>query len=327
NAYKSFSNYQLWAPFSVLWLLGAYLELVQLTSSRAQAVDQQDYYQRLQTLKLVGGGFPDFEQLSQHIYTLLDCVAWDNLTDRVQVGRQITQHLKQIPWMPQAFRDVLQGKNHLPPNKLHPRLLHPKRGFLGEGAYRAHFFGDKSLPFLAGFYLRERAKYASQSLQLKRKAKLRRRGLLSPPKWGRTAAVLVLIISSWFVGEGLKAGKMLESSANTAGQLDKAVMGLVNFLDNPTHFQFACGNQAGQVVSAAIDGDRLTIEVTYTTEASLWNATLIGSLDPQGVFNGAYQFRASNGLVSRDVRLSFEEDGSAQGVNKEWGNAIAILRI
>lgn len=328
HAYKSFSDYRLWAPFSVLWLLGAYLELLKLTSSRALMTDPQDYYQRLQTLKLVGGGFPDFDQLSRRIYTLLDGLALDNPTDIAQVGQQTKQQLNQLTWTPYAFRAILHGRNHLPTNKLHPRLLQPKRGFFGAGTYRTHFFDDKSLQSLAVFYLRERAKYARPVLQLKRTEKLWRRGLISSPKWGHAATVAVLTVSGWFVGFGPRSLKPFsKSSASPPAQLDKTGMGLVNFLDHPTDFQFACGNQAGQVVDALIDGDRLTIEVTYTGGASLLSATLIGSLDEQGIFNGAYQIHLPNGLVSKEVRLSFEENGSAQGINKDWGNAISILKI
>ncbi|MEO0458376.1 MAG: NAD(P)/FAD-dependent oxidoreductase, partial [Cyanobacteria bacterium P01_A01_bin.114] len=142
NAYKSFADYRLWSPLSVLWLLGAYLELVKLTSSRAQASDRQDYYQTLESLKLVGGGFADFEQLSQDIYAALDSVdsPAENSTTAAQTSQRLTEILDQITWMPHTFKAVLHGRNHLPNSKLHPRLLRPKQGFLGEGAYRAHFF-------------------------------------------------------------------------------------------------------------------------------------------------------------------------------------------
>ena len=37
NAYKSFADYRLWSVYTVMWLLGAYTELVKLSSSRLQA--------------------------------------------------------------------------------------------------------------------------------------------------------------------------------------------------------------------------------------------------------------------------------------------------
>ncbi|MEO0376787.1 MAG: NAD(P)/FAD-dependent oxidoreductase, partial [Cyanobacteria bacterium P01_A01_bin.17] len=114
NAYKSFSDYRLWQPFSVLWLLGAYLELVKLTSDRAQSINRSDYYRRIQNLRMVGGGFHEFEQLSQQIYTLLD-----DCTSEISIAsQQIKAYLDQTSWMPQTFRAILNGKNHLPTNKL-----------------------------------------------------------------------------------------------------------------------------------------------------------------------------------------------------------------
>ena len=189
NAYKSFSDYKLWAPFSVLWLLGAYLELVKLTSNRALAMDQQDYYRRLQSLKLVGGSFVEFEQISQRIYNRLDTLVVNDRIDITLVGQQIKEQLNQISWMPSAFKAILHGKKHLPTNKLHPRLLQPKQGFLGNGSYRNHFFEDKSLPSLACFFFHEKAKYAGPALQLRRTIKLRQRGLEPFPHWWRIVVV------------------------------------------------------------------------------------------------------------------------------------------
>lgn len=159
NAYKSFVDHRLWSPFSVLWLSGAYLELLQLTSSRALTSNTQEYYQRLQGLQLVGGGFSEFEQLAQQIYTLLDSV-FAGSPKIPAVASQITQLLNQSSWMPEVFRAILRGKNHLPSKKFHPRLLKPKQGIMRTGLYRRHFFGDRSLLFFVRFYLYERAQYA-----------------------------------------------------------------------------------------------------------------------------------------------------------------------
>ncbi len=327
NAYKSFADHKLWAPISVLWLLGAYLELVKLTSSRALATDRSDYYQRLQTLKQVGGGFPDFEALAQRLYTLLDKAVLANPTAVGQVSQQMTETLRQVPWMPEAFRAVLDGKNHLPTNKLSPNLLRPKQGFLGEGSYRTHFFDDKSLPSLARFWVREKAKYSRPALQLKRTQWLWRRGLMTSPKFGKAAAIIVLMASGWIVGVTPRVLTPTSELAARPGQLDKTVMGLVNFLDHPTDFKFACGNYAGQVVAAVVEGDRLTIEVMYTSGHKSWPTTLTGSLNEQGIFNGTHQTRLPQGLVSGAISLSFDEDGSAQGIHKDWGGKIAIIRI
>ena len=54
NAYKTFSYYPLWSLYSILWLLGAYCELLKLTTIRADANDRADYCQQLHQLKLAG---------------------------------------------------------------------------------------------------------------------------------------------------------------------------------------------------------------------------------------------------------------------------------
>ena len=167
-AYKSFSDHRLWSAFSVLWLTGAYLELVKLVNARALSENQQAYYRQLQTLKQVGGGFPEFDELAEFIYSKLEEINESDTTTSAEIAQQITQQLEQTPWLPYVFKAVLKGKNHLPRNKFHPRLFKPQHGFLGIGRYRAHFFANRSLPFFLSFYLRERTKYSQQRSRLKR---------------------------------------------------------------------------------------------------------------------------------------------------------------
>lgn len=321
HAYQSFSDYRLWQPFSVLWLLGAYLELVKLTSNRAQIVDRSDYYRQIQNLRMVGGGFPEFEQLSGQIYVLLNNC--DSDTPVKQISQQIKTHLNQISWLPQTFRAILHGKNHLPTSKLHPRLLRRKQGFFGTGHYRTHFFADKTLPFFARFYLQDKAKYGSPGLQLKRRINLWQRGMLPAPQLGSAIAISTIVLSGPVIGL-----KMLNSSPNLAGTapVTKTAIGLVNFLESPTDFKLACDNHTGKVVDANVQGDLITIKIE-SGEADPQQFTLMGRLDSQGVFNATYQTQQPEASEFGKVRLSFDQDGSAQGVNEEWGGAIAILKI
>ena len=169
NAYKSFGNDKLWSMYAVLWLLGAYSELVKLTSIRAQTNNRTDYYQQLQSLKLVGGSFSEFDQLSQQIYTLVEQT---DMTSTWQVHQTISKMkacFEQVTWMPTAFRDIVQGKNHLPAQKIRPDIFQRSGGFLGEGAYRTHFFGKQSLGAIASFFLREKTKYSLPVIALQRK--------------------------------------------------------------------------------------------------------------------------------------------------------------
>lgn len=181
SAYKSFSDYRLWSAFSVLWLTGAYLELVKLLSIRALSADRPAYYQRLQTLKQVGGGFAEFDELAASIYNRLDNLnESDVAVDVALIAQQIAQQLEKTPWMPHVFKAILRGKNHLPRNKFHPRLFKPQQGFMGIGRYRTHFFANRSLALFLSFYLRERMKYSQQLLRLKRNLRLWKREKVHP---------------------------------------------------------------------------------------------------------------------------------------------------
>lgn len=171
NSYKSFANYKLWSVYAVLWLLGAYTELVKLNSIRAQAKDRNEYFLLTRGLKLAGGGFAEFELLADKIDTIIENVNPAHEAEVDQAVAEIKTVFGAIDWMPIPFREVLAGKNHLPANKLKLRLLKPQSGFMGSGAYRAHFFGNHSMAALVRVFLREKLKYSTLSLKLRRKVK------------------------------------------------------------------------------------------------------------------------------------------------------------
>jgi FADH2 O2-dependent halogenase len=170
NAYKSFANYKLWVVYAVLWLLGAYTELLRLNSIRAQASDRKTYFSLAQGLKLVGGGFSEFEVLADKIDTLIEKVNPANEAEVDQAVAEINALFDTIDWLPIPFREILAGKNHLPANKLKLRLFKPQGGFMGSGAYRAHFFGDHSMVALVRVFLREKLKYSTLSLKLRKRS-------------------------------------------------------------------------------------------------------------------------------------------------------------
>ena len=63
-------------------------------------------------------------------------------------------------WLSSAFRDLLDGKNHLPNNKLRVNLLNQTDGFFGDGVYRQHFFGDATTVDLVRKAIGEQARYS-----------------------------------------------------------------------------------------------------------------------------------------------------------------------
>ncbi len=165
NSFRSFANPKLWTVYSVLWLLGAYTELVMLNSARAQAKDRDDYFRLTQSLKLAGGGFLEFFQIADQIDSLIEACDPD---DEAAVERTVV-HVQaifaRVDWLPLAFRHVLAGKNHLPANKLRLSLLAGNESFLKTGAYRRHFFADSTMWDVTQIFVKEKVKYAAPVLK------------------------------------------------------------------------------------------------------------------------------------------------------------------
>jgi FADH2 O2-dependent halogenase len=169
SSFKSWGNYKLWQVYSVLWLLGAYLEYLKLTVTRLRAHDRADYLAKLGDLKLAGGGFSEFFKLQEHIDSLIERV---NVEDEAEVDRTVAEvqaAFAGFRWMNSPFRDLLKGKNHLPNNKLRINLLNQSDGFLGDGAYREHFFGEADLPFLLSKAVAEQFRYSVPALDWQRR--------------------------------------------------------------------------------------------------------------------------------------------------------------
>jgi FADH2 O2-dependent halogenase len=181
NSYKSWSNYKLWSVYSVLWLLGAYTEYVKLLSTRGRARSRSDYFATVTTLRLVGGGFAEFKELADQIDSIIEAV---DPHDEPAVDRAVAQ-IRALyaarSWIPWAFQQVLAGKNHLPRNKLRLSLLQQdSAGFMGEGTFRQHFFGDATMIEVARFFLSETIKYSATNLKVQQRMgfRQRRRGIM-----------------------------------------------------------------------------------------------------------------------------------------------------
>lgn len=143
-AYKSFVDYRLWHLYSVLWLLGAYLEGLKLSTARFRYLSggsREGYLEEIRDLKLVGGLWPDFDRLSDEIYAILDAVGDDEKAIEPAIEK-IKKVYARTDWIPFVFRDIIAGKNHLPKSKFRLRLFRRKGGFRGTGNYRKHFFSS-----------------------------------------------------------------------------------------------------------------------------------------------------------------------------------------
>lgn len=182
GAYRSFSHPDLWAAYSVLWLTGAYLELLKLTTARIQATTIREYRESTRDLALVGGGFEEFTELSRQVREIIEQADPQEASDIGAACRAMNSLYQQTPWIPYAFKAVARGRNHLPSNKFRPALLRQDGGFLGTGAFRDHFFGNLSLARISRLFISERLEY-SPSIRSLRK----RLGRKSRPDFGRIA--------------------------------------------------------------------------------------------------------------------------------------------
>jgi FADH2 O2-dependent halogenase len=173
GSFKAWSHPKLWGVYSVLWLLGAYLEYLKLTVTRMRATDRAGYLAQLSGLSLAGGGFPEFFALQEHIDALIEQVDPDDEADVECTVALIRALFGNFKWLSSAFRDLLAGKNHLPNNKLRVNLLNRTDGFLGDGIYNQHFFGGASLAELAAKAVREQARYSTPALNRQRRSRAR----------------------------------------------------------------------------------------------------------------------------------------------------------
>ncbi len=177
---KSWAHPKLWQAYAVLWLLGAYLEYLKLTVTRLRAKDRADYLAQLAGLRLAGGGFAEFFVLQEQIDALMDQVNPDDEADVERTVAQMHTLFGAFKWLSSAIRDLLKGKNHLPNNKLRVNLLNQSDGFLGDGVYRQHFFGDAAPLDLIRQALQEQVRYSVPALNRQRRRRARLASQLAP---------------------------------------------------------------------------------------------------------------------------------------------------
>jgi tetracycline 7-halogenase / FADH2 O2-dependent halogenase len=170
NSYRSWANYKLWSVYSILWLLGAYLEYLKLNMARLYSGSRAVYLAQLRELQLVGGGFGPFFQLQDKIDSLIEQINPDDECEVDRAAAEVQALYASFPWMPSAFRQLLNGKNHLPSHKLRVNLFNHTDGFLGSGIYREHFFHENSsLNSLMLRAFREQARYSLPALKWHRR--------------------------------------------------------------------------------------------------------------------------------------------------------------
>jgi FADH2 O2-dependent halogenase len=176
NSYRSFSDHRLWQVYSVMWLLGAYTELVRLNMMRAQwQGDRQAYYDQFVTLKLVGGGYAEFDEVSERVNHIMESVDTTDEASILSAVDEIDRIFRSLDWIADPFLALLDGKTYLPKNKLRLSLLKPGEGFMGKGAYRQHFFGQMSLTDVMTYGAQEKVRFARPYLERQHKKRYQQR--------------------------------------------------------------------------------------------------------------------------------------------------------
>ncbi len=174
SSFKAWHNYKLWQVYAVVWLLGAYLEYLRLIMNRFRAAgDRTRYLELMRPHRLAGGGFDKFFAIQERIDALMDAV---NPDDEAEVDRTVAEMRRlfdDFPWMPSTIRALLEGKNHLPDNKLRLNLLDRQVGFMGSGDYRQHFFGDQSLLDVLVLAVKDEMNYSVGGIKRQRQTQAR----------------------------------------------------------------------------------------------------------------------------------------------------------
>jgi tetracycline 7-halogenase / FADH2 O2-dependent halogenase len=173
SSFKAWSNFKLWQVYAVLWLLGAYLEYLRLVTNRLRAQDRDEYMALMRAHRLAGGGFEPFFTIQEQIDGLIDDVDPDDEADVDRTVAAIKAIFATFKWMPSTIRDLLDGKRFLPDNKLRPNLLDSGTGFMGDGDYRQHFFGQKSLQGYLARAIADQFRYSTQGLKWQRRRSAR----------------------------------------------------------------------------------------------------------------------------------------------------------
>ncbi len=170
NSYKSWGSYPLWQNYSVLWLLGAYTELIKLNTMRSMAHDNRAAYAaQLVQMQLHGGAYNEFFRIADRIDQIIENT---DIADPIAVNaadQEIRTIFEAVEWMPGPFEALLEGATSLPRKKIRPDLIFKRNGgFLGKGRYREHFFGNHSLWELVKGFSAEKIRYSPLAIRFGR---------------------------------------------------------------------------------------------------------------------------------------------------------------
>ena len=107
------------------------------------------------------------------------------------------------------------------------------------------------------------------------------------------------------------------------------LIGIAQFVKNPTDYKLAYGKATWQVTGASLEGDRTTISYLYLDADGLEtdsdkSGILVGTLDSQGIFKGVFQASHESEISTAGAAFMFHADGTAKAIDSEAAAQILL---
>lgn len=117
-----------------------------------------------------------------------------------------------------------------------------------------------------------------------------------------------------------------QAAAPAAVRMNKSLplehlIGIAQFVKHPTDYKLAYGEKIGQVIGASLEGDRMTISYAHPGTSNVKTDELVGTLDSEGIFRGAFQAQQNSGVSYGDASFAFSADGTAKAVVSNLRNS------
>ncbi|MBE9061130.1 hypothetical protein [cf. Phormidesmis sp. LEGE 11477] len=145
---------------------------------------------------------------------------------------------------------------------------------------------------------------------------------------GAIASILLVSSAPFQAGHSpLQPAAPAEATASKSLPIAHLI-GIAQFVKNPTDYRLAYGDQLAQVIGASLEGDRMTISYKYLDANLDANAVkigeLVGKLDSEGIFKGVFQVQHKSDGVKANAAFAFHADGTAKAIDSETAARILL---
>ena len=134
---------------------------------------------------------------------------------------------------------------------------------------------------------------------------------------GAIASLLLTSSARFRVGEAQsQPATPAAASMNKSLPLEHLI-GIAQFVKNPTDYKLAHGEKIAQVTSVSLEGDRMTISYAGLEASDGKTGELVGTLDSNGIFKGVFQTLQNSGSSQAGAIFAFSANGTATATNSE----------